>query len=438
MGSRAALKLRGANLAASTDTIQPSYWGMHIDRVPPNTIWEIAYPGAQSTYVQTPWPDLGIKVMRAWATNGCTWRNIERSKGVFDWSRIDYVAEQAQAHGCKLMIVLGCGPDWATVAPGQRPGLPVGMNPQRPTNVSDYTDWVAAIVAHFAGRGYSYQYWNECNDHIAGAGYTGSGFVGNLTQMLALCSAAHPVIKANDPTAVAIGPSFLREYGLTYDPNETCTLESFLAAGGADYCDIVAVNGYTTIQPWLYPEGVVEFGRRAKQIMSAAGVTKPLWATEWGYGRYAGPDGGMKEWPEYLDDYRGAAYLTRMVLLCWLAGFRHFPFFGFDMATSYATIRMCDPATPAVLLRPATAYRYMVDLMTGGRVTGMDYRSDAAGVPYIRCSLVDGAGRAGRAYWCPEYATASVTLAGTITDNIGTPVTPGVITLDASPVFAWA
>ena len=64
----------------------------------------------------TSWPTQPVGAVRLWDT-GVTWRDIETSNGVFDFSRLDAQVAAARSHHARVLIVLGQTPRFHTSRP---------------------------------------------------------------------------------------------------------------------------------------------------------------------------------------------------------------------------------------------------------------------------------------------------------------------------------
>jgi hypothetical protein len=385
------------------EPITAASMGMHIGWLAPTTIWGDYDAGATAAYHQVPVPSIGIGTLRLWDSDGCTWRNIERTHGVFSWSRLDNAVALAEAAGAEIVYTLGCGPDWATTNPGQMAGLYVGYNPWPPSDNAYWTAWCTAVGTRYAGKGIKYEIWNEVNDQVAGAGVVGSGFMGTVAQLVTLAALAKAAISAVDPTAQFLTPNFVGEDGIVSIPGAV-TLDAYLAAGGAAHADIVSVHGYNTLAPWPKPEGMMTMAKRVKDTCAAHGVALPIWNTEWGYGQWVDSTGdfrsepGSTPYPDVMSDQMGADYITRMLILSWCGGFQRFFFYGLDAVRSYATIVMVNPtsgAAAATVLLAGDAYSYFADLMVGGYLSGLQKKASPTATSYYSATFTAGDGRRG-------------------------------------------
>jgi hypothetical protein len=77
-----------------------------------------------------------------WGRCGFSWRDIETSKGVFNWATTDEAVAHANARGLEIYAGLGYTPAWASSNPAHRPQDP-------PTNPQDWYDFVFACVSRY-------------------------------------------------------------------------------------------------------------------------------------------------------------------------------------------------------------------------------------------------------------------------------------------------
>ena len=115
------------------------------------------------------------------------WRDIEATKGQYDWHRSDRIVLSMNDAGMDMIVRLDFQPDWA------RSGCSL-QGP--PTNLQDFANFVSAVATRYRGRIRAYEIWNEpnlarewCDQAPSGAAYT---------QLLRV---AYTAIKAADPTA---------------------------------------------------------------------------------------------------------------------------------------------------------------------------------------------------------------------------------------------
>lgn len=429
--------------------IPAAAFGMHVANLAPTTIWADYFPSNSATYFQVPIPQtMGLGAIRLWDSNGVNWRSVERSRGVYTWDRLDNAVALATAAGLDMIYTLGCGPDWATTNPGQRPGYYLGYNPWPPADNAYWSEWCTAVGTRFAGRGMKYEIWNEVNDQTNGTGATGSGFVGTVAQLVTLAQLAKAAISAVDPTAKFLTPNFVGQDGIVSTPG-ACTLDAYLAAGGAAYADVISVHGYNTCIPWPRPEGLITLAKRVRDTCANRGVALPVWNSEWGYGTWQDSTGvlrsqsGSTPFPDTMVGQMGADYIVRMMLLSWCGGFERFYFYGLDATQSYAAIVMVNPTSAdaaRTLLTPALAFGYVARLLAGGYLSDLGQQVSADFKLYYRAGFTAGDGRTGFVYWCDDNAAMSAPTPGAVsaTDCLGNALTVGAtLAVTSSPKFVF-
>ncbi|MBP6016030.1 MAG: hypothetical protein KA586_04860 [Candidatus Promineofilum sp.] len=168
-----------------------------------------------------------------WVKQKFPWREIEGiEKGQFDWYRTDYIVDQVEQAGLKLLVRLDRQPFWSEPLDNQ------WQDNGPPGDPADFGDFCGAVAGRYRGRIGAYQVWNEPNlDREWGlrppdpAGYT------------ELLKACYTAIKAADPEAVVISAG-LAPTGT--DSTEAMPDQKFLQgmydAGAAGYFDVLGVN----------------------------------------------------------------------------------------------------------------------------------------------------------------------------------------------------
>lgn len=96
--------------------------------------------------------DLGATMLRL----EFPWALIEPERGVYDWSRADYIVNSARANGVELQPVLVHTPAWA--AGGATPTASAA-----PT-AADFGAFVTAVAGRYKGQVSYWEMWNEPDD----------------------------------------------------------------------------------------------------------------------------------------------------------------------------------------------------------------------------------------------------------------------------------
>jgi len=89
-----------------------------------------------------------------WVKQNFGWRDIEPSKGLFDWSHTDWIVDTCAEVGLDLLVRIDHQPQWAG-----------GNYPTNgpPDNYNDLGDFVYAVASRYRGRIRAYEVWNEPN-----------------------------------------------------------------------------------------------------------------------------------------------------------------------------------------------------------------------------------------------------------------------------------
>ena len=159
-----------------------------------------------------------------WLRMDITWDRVEREKGVYDFSQVDKLMNDAKARGLRVLAII----DYANklYEPEQKVISEAGRRA--------YSAYAAALVRRYAGHDVIWEIWNEPNN---------SGFwPGNDPgEYMELVKAAVPAMREADPQAVILGPSAYRvapEY-----------MEACFKAGLFDYVDAVSFHPYRRHRP---------------------------------------------------------------------------------------------------------------------------------------------------------------------------------------------
>jgi hypothetical protein len=109
------------------------------------------------------WPDTKVDSIRLWDC-GVTWKDVNPSKGVFIFDRLDQIVDMAEKRGVKhITLVLAMTPQWASRDPNSThyaPWLGPGTN-MAPHTMSDWSTYVQKVVERYKGKIHAYQIWNE-------------------------------------------------------------------------------------------------------------------------------------------------------------------------------------------------------------------------------------------------------------------------------------
>jgi hypothetical protein len=445
--------------------IPSDYWGMHLAYSSSTTIWGDYDPGAAAGYISTPFPSsMGIRGWRSWDADGCSMRNIFRTDGGSPfWTRFDTAITAAKAAGVTDFILTlgGALPDWLTTPGlgqvytfnGGIPNWHVGFNAYPPNDMAKFQTLSEAMIRRLiethsiAPARLIVEPWNEVNDSAVGAGVVGSGFAGTMAELLDIAIAAKAAAASVSSAIRLTTPNFVKAEGIIASEPGHIALDTYLAAGGGAHADLISIHAYNDQAPWPSPEGVVEFGHIVQGIVAEAGAsTKPIINTEYGFGIWRDSTGALRSafgttpFPDPMPLDMGAAYVTRMAVLNWIAGFKTFYFYAME-GYAYATIRMINKPATGTLLDPALAYGYVATLLAGAQVSGFQEAVSPTSEPYYSVNFSTASGRVGKILWTPDHASATVPITGAVEvrTNLGADVAPipDDLPLTMSPQFVF-
>lgn len=255
----------------SSGAVNSGLFGMHIHRI-----------GAG-----TPWPSVvALPAWRLWDAR-VTWRDLEPSRGVFNFALLDKYVAAAKRHNTELLLTLAYTPQWAS----QRPTEPSTGGPGAsapPANFRDWDDYVTAVVTRYKGRIKAYEVLNEPNLSIY--------FTGTVADQFTMLRDAYQIIKKIDPSAAVVSPGY---QGAGFQE-----LDQLLQIGGAQYMDAIGYHFYDFPAKPENQQGLID---SVSSVLAAHNITKPIWDTEIGFGPSQ----------TFTDENQQAAYFARTILLHW-------------------------------------------------------------------------------------------------------------------------
>ena len=321
--------LPAAPAQAATPRVPASFFGMH-DGDPVS------------------WPTVAVGSVRLW-DSGVTWRQIEKTAGVYDFTRLDAQVAAARTNGARVLLVLGQTPRFHSTKPGQRSVYGPGAA-SMPTE-SSWKNYVYTVARRYKGQGVDYQVWNEAN--------VASYWRGSAAQMAKLTALTAKVVNANDGSATIVAPALA-----TRLTGQRAWLREFYAqrVGGkkvASYVDAVSLNLYPVAKAG--PEASMTLLAASRIMLRAAGVTKPIWNTEVNYGLLGG--GTAKA----IAGDREAAYVSRTLVLNAEAGVRKMFWYAFDLQ-KLANTQLSLPS--GSLTKAGTAWTVTRGWLLGSKVIG--------------------------------------------------------------------
>lgn len=171
-----------------------------------------------------------------WVKQTFPWRNIELSKGGYDWFRPDQIVDAVtNKYGLNLIVRIDSHPLWSV-----EPYLPPEeiTNNQPPHNYQDFGDFCFALADRYKGQIKAYQVWNEPNlDREWGEKPPNPA---EYTELLRVC---YEGIKAGDPDAIVISAGLSpTETSLPDAMPDDEFLQGMYDAGAASYFDVLGLH----------------------------------------------------------------------------------------------------------------------------------------------------------------------------------------------------
>ena len=220
-----------------------------------------------------------------WARIAISWRTIESSPGVYNWSSADSRVDYAQQQGYQIVLAVMSNPSWAAATE---------CGPLYAQHIATYANFMKAVVQRYSVSPHNIRYFELGNEpdnaDVAGFGWVGGCWGKGPGQAEGAGGAAYanmlktvyPAMKAaNANIIVAMGGLSYESWwseGGPFDPN---FLTDLLAAGGGAYFDVINYHFY---EAFSYKWGsVVGKGQVLQEkVRQATGQTKPLMITEIG------------------------------------------------------------------------------------------------------------------------------------------------------------
>ena len=204
--------------------------------------------------------------IRIWDAQ-CTWADLEKKRGTWDWTRLDAIVNSAGKRS--IMLVLGHPPAWA--AKGGPDGkqaawMSAGSN-RPPSNMNVWKMYISAVVNRYKGRIGCYQIWNEPADKRF--------YTGTYSELATLMKVAYTLIKQIDKNATVISPPLQPRRQAAWATRGQSILKCFASVGYP--FDVYSMH--------IYPqkdEGIKGFRQQCTMVKAALfqKPQKPLWITE--------------------------------------------------------------------------------------------------------------------------------------------------------------
>jgi hypothetical protein len=254
-----------------------------------------------------------------WTKQQIVWRDVEVSKGRYEWGQLDEVVDTLNRSRINIMLSVVKSPHWAT---------PTGTDDGTPSNAQDFGDFMRALATRYKGKVLAYELWNEANLAAETGGRINPAFY------VQLLKAGYLGVKGIDPSAIvvmgALSPTGVNNPQLAVD--DLVYLDQLYKINDGEvrhYFDVLGSHPYGMSNPpdTLWSEGRPGpepkffnhdsfYFRRFEQqyaIMQQYGDgDKQVWLSEWGWGSDFRPD-GYQEFNTVTEELR-ARYVTDAIL----------------------------------------------------------------------------------------------------------------------------
>jgi hypothetical protein len=221
-----------------------------------------------------------------WIRTDFFWDSIERSVGTYDFTAYDAQVSKFQANKLQPLFILDYG--------NRLYANPGDVSPYTSRANTDgfragYAAFSAAAVAHYAGRGFIWEQWNEPNNGHLWAPTPDSAAYISLVKQAAI------EIRKKYPNEILVGPA-TAGIDLTF-------IEACLKGGMLDYWSAISVHPYRHSAPETAAKDFANL-RALIAKYAVGGRIVPIICSEWGY---------STAWTG-IDDSVQADYLSRMFL----------------------------------------------------------------------------------------------------------------------------
>lgn len=284
---------------------------------------------------------LNVGAVRLWDV-GVTWKAIETSPGIFNWTKFDSLVNAAVAEGAAITYVLGQVPSFYALAPTATPPL------------DKWEAYVRAVATRYKGRISHYQIWNEANST--------NFFTGTTADMARMTKVAALAINSTDPAALVVAPS---------GPIRLAYMRNWYT----DYYNEI-VDGY---HPWrwinamgfsmyplidLGPEAMLDMMKKMSVLLVNVGVPSNKMIIHTSEINYDVETGTV---PTLLSDVDQAAWTMRTYLVGAIGGFERVHWYrydwGYDNGQPLANVYWTDPVDHDIVTVAGNAFNTIKNWM---------------------------------------------------------------------------
>jgi PKD repeat protein len=271
--------------------------------------------GMSFNMTQTPW-QVAPGTIRLW-DSGVAWVWMNPSPGQYTWTTFDTWLSIAKQRHVDVIYTFGRTPQWASSNPNDSTCAYGPGQCNFPSNIKYWDDFVSAIIKHA-------QAWNQANGNSVNVYWetwnepNAPTWHGTYAQMVQLEQDLFNIAHSIDSSAVVLSPCPQGSHSYSW-------MQSFLAAGGGPFNDVLAFHGYLGSTNGLANpvENLLGVVGSMRSVMSQYGQSgKQLWDTEYAWD--SGDDTAMPN----LDDR--ANYLVKSYVLHWSLGIQRLVWYMYE------------------------------------------------------------------------------------------------------------
>ncbi len=326
-------------------------------------------------------PEVQTGSLRLWDV-GVSWKEIETSKGVYDWSKLSATVQRASALGAGVLYVLGNTPAWASGGKGDS---------APPSNLDDAAEFLKAICTKYGGAIGSYEVWNEGNisRYWSGTQQQLADLTEKANAALKGCSGSVQVVAAS--TGVRASGTFANQY-----------TQYLLALKEKNWpVDAFSVHAYPL--PSGTPATRVDLVAQFKTMLAVNGAPadREILDTELNYGLASSSEGRVP-----LSDATTAAYISQSFIQSVQYGIDSTYWYLWSGSDYDLLGGQLNPGTPAAKQGWRTTYSWLV----GSRMQRCGTAGPSGSVQVCQVTGADGQNYS--LLWTTTSATAKVDATG--------------------------
>lgn len=309
--------------------------------------------------------ELGV----GWVKVQLSWKLYEPAPGNFHAERfaeLDQFVQRANDEGIQVLLGLSKAPEWSR---------PTTELDGPPSDFALFQTFTAYVASRYSEQVAAYELWNEPN-----LLREWNGRPLNAAELVQLIAFGADGIRQFDPTAVIVSgaPATTGINDGVTAVDDRVYFQQMLTAGVADHVDAIGVHPYGAANPpdstmnapspvtsshnnhpsFFFLDTLNDYER----LMAEAGVSKPLWVTEFGWGTFENLATAVPPGVEFMaqtSEWQQAEYIARAIeisqnrdsvgpLFLWNLNFA--PLLGQDFSESgYSILNIDGLPRPAYL-----------------------------------------------------------------------------------------